>query len=153
MTTTFNLLSLVFCLIPLSDSSIKINPNTRISNEITPIAYFLIESEQDNLIHKFKSTAFILERNYVNITSTTEDTYHVFNYREKYVKMISREKGNWVERVYNMTSYYREGTDYVIICDDEEIKEIWFSLEFNIIGHDYHSGLHLNFYGIERIAY
>ena len=112
------------------------------------------EEALQELEQKFKSTLNVVELNDGSIQNNRETTYHIFDYENMNVTMqsYSEVEGKWREFTYKMKSFYKENQwDYVIVCDDRVMKEIWFSPEFNHLGYDLHNGSRMTFHELEQL--
>lgn len=106
-----------------------------------------------NQSHNFKSTLNDIEVNGRLHKTNKENTYHVFDYKNLIITYtrFDTNTNQWKKTIIKMKSFYKENLyDYVIVCDDDIIKEVWFSPEANHLGYDLHNGNRWTFYELER---
>lgn len=99
---------------------------------------------------KFKSYNYIKTKNDEHLDFGQEVTYHVFDFENRQYR-YSFYKNSWQEVTISFDSYSKEYSDYILICNHPQIKEVWFNPEFQSIEHEYHSGLHYTFTELEGI--
>ncbi len=95
-------------------------------------------------VYKFKSNNYIKSKGDEHLGSFKEASYHTFNFNNNTVTFRSRFT-EWKDITIKFKSYYKEYSDYILVCEHEFIKEIWFNPEYESIEHEYHSGLHYTF--------
>ena len=128
--------------------------NTPISANVstTPVRR---EISEDNF--KFKSNSYDVEKPVNVINSTLKDiTYHTFDFANRVVTFNGvKSNGETFSKTYTMKSFYKEsgllGETYVMVVNENGVKEIWFSVEGNNLGYDLEDGSRLAFYDIVRL--